>query len=132
MSPESAGGTAPREPQSYWGTAVLLPEPPALHCSYQMLSIESCLLKVFLQDSPVSLLLPGRAGDRSFCPLGVLVLPPLSSHALLSVGQLTWGLANPLKPFAAHWASPACLAWGKDHVPRGVQPLDQATTSSSL
>lgn len=29
-------------------------------CSYQMLSIERCLLKVFLQDSPVSLSLPER------------------------------------------------------------------------
>lgn len=60
-------------------------------CSYQMLSIEGCLLKVFLQDSPVSLSLPVRfvpagLGDRSFCPLEVLVLPCLSSHALLSVG----------------------------------------------
>lgn len=35
-------------------------------CSYQMLSIEGCLLKVFLQDSPVSLSLPVR-----FAPAGL-------------------------------------------------------------
>lgn len=37
-------------------------------CSYQMLSIEGCLLKVFLQDSPVSLSLPQR-----FVPAGLVI-----------------------------------------------------------
>lgn len=56
---------APREPQAD-GALQPLRSHQQSSCSYQMLSIEGCLLKVFLQDSPVSLLLP-----RRFVPAGL-------------------------------------------------------------
>lgn len=67
VCPRRARAARPRGSRSPTGAAEssCLSHQPC-SCSYQMLSIEGCLLKVFLQDSPVSLSLPGR-----FVPAGL-------------------------------------------------------------